>query len=129
MILDTLKEELQPPQVLSAQELPDESWEMVVLKSYLPAFMATVVKKFPGSHIDQTYDPCKPSDNEVRTLGYDIAEHQRYCQFLVRAENMVRAPWPDTAAYYSHVISELLARRARDNISRLDCPLLSISAV
>jgi hypothetical protein len=55
-------------QVLKVLELPDESWEMVVLKSYLPQLKNKLFKIFPGCDIDLDYDPTEPSREEVERL-------------------------------------------------------------
>jgi len=104
-LLDTLIREFQPPQVPSALELPDESWEIVVLKLHLPALVDKLGKSFPGSHIDQTYDPYEPSKDEVVRFGSDIAKFRRVCEFSIRAENMIRDACPEAAAYYSHLLT------------------------
>jgi hypothetical protein len=47
--------------VLSAEELPDETWELPVLKTYLPTFEAKVRSIFPGCNIEPDYDPTEPN--------------------------------------------------------------------
>jgi len=55
-------------EVSSALKLPDKSWEMVVLKSYLPELEIRLGKIFPGCHLDQVYDPAEPSREDVERL-------------------------------------------------------------
>jgi hypothetical protein len=55
-------------EVSSALELPDESWEMVVLKSYLPELEIRLGEIFPGCHFHSSYDPTEPSREDVERL-------------------------------------------------------------
>lgn len=55
-------------EVSSALELPDESWEMVVLESYLPELEIRLGEIFPGCHFDPIYDPMEPSKEDVERL-------------------------------------------------------------
>jgi len=55
-------------EVSSALELPDESWEMVVLKSYLPELEIKLGEIFPGCHFHPNYDPTEPSREDVERL-------------------------------------------------------------
>jgi hypothetical protein len=77
-----------------------------VLKSYLSALVDKLGKEFPGSSIDQAYDPYEPGKDEVVRFGHDIAKCRRVCEFSMRAENMIRDACPEAAAYYSHLLKE-----------------------
>lgn len=55
-------------EVSSVLELPDKSWEMVVLKSYLPELEIRLGEIFPGCHFHPNYDPTEPSREDVERL-------------------------------------------------------------
>ena len=112
-------------EVSSALKLPDKSWEMVVLKSYLPELEIRLGKIFPGCHLDQVYDPAEPSREDVERLYvaakdsklpaesgemiedvkrfYIAAKILRIDASSSRAMAMIRegGSWPVAAAYYS----------------------------
>jgi hypothetical protein len=56
-------------EVSSALELPDESREMIVLKSYLLELEIRLGEIFPGCHFDLIYDPTEPSKEDVELLS------------------------------------------------------------
>jgi len=56
-------------EVLSAEELPDETWEFSTLKSYLPTLKAQLRGFFPGCNIELDYDPTQPNHQEVEMFG------------------------------------------------------------
>jgi hypothetical protein len=110
-------------EVSSALELPDESWEMVVLKLYLPELEIRLGEIFPGCHFDPIYDPTEPSKEDVERLFVaatnsklptepgEMVEDVRRCYTAAkilridasssRAMAMIREkPWPVAAAYY-----------------------------
>jgi len=108
LVLDTLDKELPRREVLSVVELPDESWELVVLRSYLPKLVHRLGENLPGAHVDKTYDPCEPpEDNFLDILGYDGAKALRVYTFSVRARDLIRNAWPDAAAYYASYLEQL----------------------
>jgi len=51
--------------VLSAVLLPDGSWEIVVVKAFLAAFVEYFGKRFRGSHINLTYNPFESATDEL----------------------------------------------------------------
>ena len=55
-------------QVPSVLELPDESWEMVVLKSYLLELENKLTNMFPGCDVDLDYDPTGPNREDIECL-------------------------------------------------------------
>ncbi|KAH6704336.1 hypothetical protein BKA61DRAFT_703164 [Leptodontidium sp. MPI-SDFR-AT-0119] len=110
-------------EVSSALELPDESWEMVVLKSYFPELEIRLGEIFPGCHFDPIYDPTKPSKEDVERLFVaatnsklptepgEMAEDVKRCYTVAKilridassskAMAMIREqPWPVAAVYY-----------------------------
>ena len=119
-------------EVSSAVELPDESWEMVALKSYLPKLEIRLGKIFPGCHFDPIYDPTEPSKKDVERLFVattnsnlpnepgEMVEDVRRCYTAAkilridatssRAIAMIRErPWPVAAAYYSCLLERNMA--------------------
>ena len=113
-------------EVSSVLELPDESWEMVVLKSYLPELEIRLGRIFPGCHFHPNYDPTEPSGEDVQRLfletkssrsqvvpGEMVADMKR-CHaaakmlkinaFSGRASFMIREGWPVAAAYYHYLV-------------------------
>jgi hypothetical protein len=93
-------------QVLSSQELPDESWEVVAPHSCLPELMDELRKTFPGSHFG-IYDPCEPSKEEVEPFTYEVARRRRLAAFWMRAESMIRHSRPAAAEYYHHWLCQM----------------------
>jgi hypothetical protein len=115
-------------QVPSVLELPDESWEMVVLKSYLPELENKLAKIFPGCYIDLDYDPAEPSREDIERLYItaknpkpqaksgeiatfiDVEDLKRF-YIAAKARKvdassrtaiaMIREAWPAAVAYYS----------------------------
>ena len=112
-------------EVSSVLELPDQSWEMVVLKSYLPELEITLGGIFPGCHLDPIYNPTEPGRGDVERLHaaakdskslaksggaaedakrfYVAAKILKIDAFASRAMAMIReeGSWPVAAAYYS----------------------------
>lgn len=111
-------------EVSSALELPDESWEMVVLKPYLPELEIRLGEIFPGCHFDPIYDPTEPSREDVErhfvaaknsklpVESREMVEDVKRCHTAAkilridasssRAMAVIReGSWPVAAAYYS----------------------------
>ncbi len=109
-------------------ELPDESWEMVVLKSYLLELENRLAKMFPGCDIDLDYNPTEPSREDVESLYltaknpkpraksgeiaafidvedlkrfYVAAKARKVVASSRTAIAMIREAWPTAVAYYS----------------------------
>jgi hypothetical protein len=115
-------------QVPSVLELPDESWEMVVLKSYLLELENKLTYMFPGCDVDLDYDPTEPNREDIECLYitaknpepraksgeiatfidvedlknfYVAAKARKVDASSRRAMFMVREAWPAAVAYYS----------------------------
>jgi hypothetical protein len=110
-------------EVSNALELPDESWEIVILKSYLPELEIRLGEIFPGCHFHPNYDPTEPSREDVERLlivtknsklsaeagemvidvkrCYTAAKILKINASSSRAMAMIREEcWPVAAAYY-----------------------------
>jgi energy-converting hydrogenase A subunit M len=113
--------------VISALELPDESMEMVILKSCIPELRHRLGEIFPGCHFDPIYDPTEPSreDVELRYVAannstlpavsgemiedvkrcYTAAKILRINASSSRATAMIKEESrPEAAAYYSRLL-------------------------
>ncbi|KAG9229879.1 hypothetical protein BJ875DRAFT_521732 [Amylocarpus encephaloides] len=118
-------------QLASIMALPDESWEMVVLKSYLPELEDALGKMFPGCHVDPDYDPTEPSSDDIGCLhmaaktlklparsgekvplmvaedegqSYTAAKAPKIHESSSRARTMATDAWPVAAAYYTRLL-------------------------
>jgi hypothetical protein len=89
-------------EILSIEELHDESWELLVRKSYLPTLKDKLHKMVPDCIIEPDYDPTKPNAKEVEEFGYKRARILRTATFCDRAERMI--PWPKAAAFYADLV-------------------------
>ncbi|KAG9228121.1 hypothetical protein BJ875DRAFT_490198 [Amylocarpus encephaloides] len=123
--LDKIKNLNQVPSVL---ELSDESWEMVVLKSYLLELENKLTNMCPGCDVDLDYDPTEPRREDIKCLYitaenpepraksgeiatfidvedlknfYVAAKARKVDASSRRAMVMVREAWPAAVAYYS----------------------------
>ena len=82
-------------------ELPDETWEIVVHRLYMPIFIDKLKHRFPNCCIYSNYDPTKPSAAEIEQFGsYNRAKELKEISFLYRAQYMEGA-WDTAAKYYS----------------------------
>jgi hypothetical protein len=95
--------------VLSAEELLDGTWELAVLKRYLPTLEAKLREIFPGCNLEPDYDPTQPNHQEVETLGYDLAKTLRTGTACDRADRMRNEAWSKAALFYCH-LSDALRR-------------------
>ena len=101
--------------VLSAEELPDETWELPVLKTHLPALKPKLSETFPGCNIEPDYDPTQPNHQEVEMFGYDRAKALRTSTSCDRADRMRSQAWPKAVLYYAH-LSKVLRGIESSNI-------------
>ncbi|ELR09117.1 hypothetical protein VC83_07598 [Pseudogymnoascus destructans] len=81
---DTLQNVIQLLHVPYAQELPDESWEMVSQTSNLTSVLDKLRETFPTSCINPHYDPYIPTEDEILKHGLDVARTLRYVCFQGR---------------------------------------------
>lgn len=81
---DTLQNVIQLLHVPYAQELPDESWEMVSQTSNLTSVLDKLRETFPTSCINPHYDPYIPTEDEILKHGLDVARNLRYVCFQGR---------------------------------------------
>ncbi len=91
--------------VASIYELNDGSYEMVVLKSYLPIFQDKVGKMFPGCDVDTEYDPCEPRLDDLKHGRVDVAKAVNFISFCERAQNMIEFAWPTASTYYHYFLN------------------------
>lgn len=93
-------------EILSVEGLQDGSWELPVLKSYLPILEAKLRKMVSGCNIESGFDPTKPNANEVEKLGHKMATLLRTDSFSKRAGRM-RKSWHKAAAFYADLVKEM----------------------
>jgi hypothetical protein len=93
--------------VLSTEELPDETWELPVLKTYLPTLEAKLRSIFPGCNIKPDYDPTEPNPQETGIFGYDRAKALRTNTACDRAGRMTNDTCFKAALFYSHLSDTL----------------------
>jgi len=88
--------------VPTLEELPDESWELLVCKSYLPTLTQKLRKEVSDCVIEPGYNPLEPTAREAEELGYEKAKWLTTRRFLERAER--KTYWPKAAAFYGDLI-------------------------
>jgi hypothetical protein len=71
--------------VVSIIELEDESFEMIVHKTYFQTLRNKLNKIFPRCMVDSNYDPTEPCLDEVEHLTYTIAKTLKWISFSKRA--------------------------------------------
>ncbi|KAI9736734.1 MAG: hypothetical protein M1834_000938 [Cirrosporium novae-zelandiae] len=91
-------------EVASTIELNDGSWEIVVLRLYLPTLQDKLSKIFPNSIVDLKYNPMEPSVDDVKYWGYGNAKALNTDWFSKRAGKMIKEAWPTASAYYSYLM-------------------------
>ena len=72
------------------EELVDESWELIVLKSYRLSFRERLEEMFAGSKVDLNYDPLEPIVQHVKLWGYGTAKELAEYSFLQRAKRILK---------------------------------------
>jgi hypothetical protein len=101
-------------EVASIVELPDQTWEIVVLDDYLPCFVKVVRKEFRGSWVDVHYNPFQPDPDDIKYYGYLRAQILCMIWLSERANRMIADAWEEGAAFYTHLKNYgLPARRVR----------------
>ncbi|KFY68565.1 hypothetical protein V496_00980 [Pseudogymnoascus sp. VKM F-4515 (FW-2607)] len=81
---NTLQNVIQLLHVPYAQELPDESWELVSQTSNLTSVLDKLRETFPTSCINPRYDPYIPTEDEILKHGLVVARTLRYVCFQGR---------------------------------------------
>lgn len=99
-ILEAIDKHWRLGEVLSIIELPDESFELVVLESSFRNLESQLLEIFPGCHLEQD-DPTEPDEEEVKTLHYVKAKCMRIEAFRKRVEHMDQEGHSIAAAFYS----------------------------
>ncbi|KAH7370301.1 hypothetical protein BKA65DRAFT_561928 [Rhexocercosporidium sp. MPI-PUGE-AT-0058] len=89
-------------EVLSIEKLEDETWEVLIYKSQMPALTDKLRKEVPDCVINPDYNPFEPDAREVKEFGYEGAKLLRTRRFRERAERMIH--WPKAAAFYGDLI-------------------------
>jgi len=90
-------------EILSIEELEDESWELAVRKSYLPMLKDKLREMVSDCIIDPDYDPTKPNAREVEKFGYEMARILSKNKFHDRAEHMICEAFPKAANFYAEL--------------------------
>jgi hypothetical protein len=90
-------------EILSMEELADESWELSVLKSYIPQLEVQLREIFRDCKVEP-YDPTTPNEQEVKQFGREKAKLLSIAIFCDRAERKQREAWPKAAAFYGHLL-------------------------
>ncbi len=103
-LLYVLDEKLPRREVITLVELPDESWELVMSISYVREFVLWVGKNLPGASVDQTYNPCEPTEDSIVSFGYDVAKAQCMLEFSNRVAEL--KAWPDAILYYTSYLTQ-----------------------
>jgi hypothetical protein len=88
-------------EVASIAPLHDGSWEMLVLKSYLPILQEKLSNMYHESTLDLAYDPSKPTRDEVEYLGLDVAKDLNEYWFRERARTIIEDSWSIATIYYT----------------------------
>jgi hypothetical protein len=87
--------------ILNTEKLRDGSWELVVLRVYLPKLKRKLGEMFPTCSIEADYDPLNPTQTEVDEHGYEKAVARRAGEFCSRVKQVEYAATPEIAAFYS----------------------------
>ena len=99
-ISEEIDEHWRLDEVLSIIELPDESFELVVLRSSFQTLESQLLKIFPGCRLEQD-DPTEPEEEDVKTFHYVKAKCMQIEAFRKRVEYMSQEGHPMAAAFYS----------------------------
>lgn len=86
------------------EELPDESWELLVLDSYLLKFKGEVAEVFLGCNVETDYNPLEPNKKEIKEFGVEKAKSIRVYKFHSRVQHMMNEGRPKAAAIYSQLL-------------------------
>lgn len=100
VVIDQLRRDIRDiRQVPSIFKLPDESFELVVLKSYSVPLKDKLNNMFPSCDVDLNYDPTQPSKTSLKRFGINVAKFQAEESFARRAKEVYAAS-PLAAEYY-----------------------------
>jgi hypothetical protein len=117
--LDTLGNNAE---IIAILELPDESWELSVLKIYVPKLENLLNRVFLNYSLDQEHRPFDPSTEAVKNFVakhpqwsetedekrvYLAAKAQMVDEFSRRADTMIRTGWPRAVIFYSHLLKHV----------------------
>jgi hypothetical protein len=65
--------------VTSVSCLNTSSFEIVILKRYIPDFVSAILMAFPGSVVDPSHDPFEPSTHDLGPLdGREVYNDLRF---------------------------------------------------
>ena len=103
-------------EVASVLELPDESWELVVLRAHVPTLEQKMGQSFASWRILSDYDPMELNIEEMRRSAmmpkmsatreqiYLKAKVLQKNEFVKRARIMVEEGWPIAAEMYQYLL-------------------------
>jgi hypothetical protein len=109
-------------QIISILELPDQSWELGVLKAYIPKLEKLLDEAFIDYSIDRDHRPFDPSIEVVKSFVtnhplrfvakdkkhvYVAAKAQIVDEFSRRAEAIIQIGWPRAVIFYSHLLEQV----------------------
>ena len=110
-------------QVAGITQLNDGSWEMLVLKAYLPTLQRKLRNMDSSLTVDAAYNPFEPSDNDVQYWGLEAARDLHATWLMARAEKMAKSSKWIVGVYYSHLMNR--TRRTRGRMGKLGVVALS----
>jgi hypothetical protein len=108
-------------EIISILELADESWELGVLKAYIPKLEILLDEVFFDYSIDRDHRPFDPSIKAMKSFAmnypqwsnakdekhvYLAAKTQMVDKFSRRANAMIQTGWPRAAIFYSHLLKQ-----------------------
>jgi hypothetical protein len=88
--------------VPSIEELLDNSWEIVVHKSYLPFLTKILHDNFPGSSIDDNFIPWKPSKIYDKTISEALNPESAQIALERWQERVKESRWTIAEVLYRH---------------------------
>ena len=100
-------------EILCILELEDESFELGILKTYIPELKKLLDTKFLQHSVDWEYRPFDPSLKDVKSFcarhpelsdDYTKAKARMRAQFCKRAEEILRDGWAMQKIWYSHLV-------------------------
>lgn len=103
-------------EVASITPLNDGSWELLVLKAYLPFLRNKIRNKYQDMTLDTEYDPVQPSQDDTECWGLDAAKTICLGWCAKRAEERMINSWFTAKIYYAY----LLEVKIRGTLIRLN---------
>ncbi|KAH8650329.1 hypothetical protein BGZ60DRAFT_437097 [Tricladium varicosporioides] len=100
-------------EILCILETENESFELGVLKTYIPELKKLLDTRFPQHLVDWEHRPFDPSLKDVKSFcakhpelsdDYTKAKARMTAQFCKRAEGIIRDGWDLQKIWYSHLV-------------------------